>query len=224
MINRTHYLFVLVMIHCNFFLITTAFPKSKYQINRVRSLHVRVNDSINPQGKFNWNRSQLFWGNLLKLTSKNDVDSFLFGDNEYGITNLKEINLSGLRSGEYESKDTRYTKTKTYALRFGYNGIKFYGYQSQRNVSIQAVEDVIHKVIKKTTVAAGRTDKGVSSLSQIISFSTPIENFDKTIIEEFKNEKVCQDGDLVIYDCVRVPRKFNGNYYYYYTIQYYHYY
>ena len=218
MIRCICYFFVLVMVPCNLSLIT-AFSKSKsYLINKVRSLHVSVNDSINPQGKFNWNRSQLFWGNLLKLTSNqialNGDDSFLFGDQEYGTTNLREINLSGFKSGEYESKDTRYTKTRTYALRFGYNGIKFYGYQSQRNVSIQAVEDIIHKVIKKTTVAAGRTDKGVSSLSQIVSFSSPVDDFDKTIIEDFKKEKECQDGDLVIYDCVRVPRKFNGNYTY----------
>ena len=108
------------------------------------------------------------------------------------------------------SYNYRYSKTKTYAMRFGYNGIKFSGYQSQRNSSALTVEDIIHKVIQKTAVVAGRTDKGVSALSQIVSFSTPIEDFPELIRKKFMEEKVCQENDLVVYDCVRVPRKFNG--------------
>ena len=36
----------------------------------------------------------------------------------------------------------------------------FHGYQSQRNLSIHTVEDILFKVIKKAVVAAGRTDRG----------------------------------------------------------------
>jgi hypothetical protein len=188
------------------------FPKLKSFVLS-NKLHVSANDSINPQGKFNWNRSSLFWKSILRdatLDKSNKSLSFIVGDNKFGVTNLNEINQSGFISGEYTSKDSRYTKTKTYALRFGYNGDKFLGYQSQRNISAITVEDIIHKVIKKTTVAAGRTDKGVSAISQIVSFSSPIDNFQDAVMKEFNNEKYCQEGDLVVYDCVRVPRKFNG--------------
>ena len=84
---------------------------------------VNINASINPQGKFNWVKSQQFWRNILKLASTvNSSDltianHFLFGDNQYGITRLKDINQAGCRSGEFESKDSRYTKTKTYVIR-----------------------------------------------------------------------------------------------------------
>lgn len=185
---------------------------------------IDFNQSFNPQGKFNWLRSQEFWKTLLKtsnaqseLANEGNSDKhgvfpyFIAGDAKYGTSNLIDLHNAGHISGEYKSKDTRYSKTKTYALRFGYNGIKFHGYQSQKNISALTVEDVIHKVIQKTVIVAGRTDKGVSALSQVVSFSTPAENFPELIRIRFLQEKVCQDNDLVVYDCVRVPRKFNGN-------------
>ncbi|MGC8912602.1 MAG: tRNA pseudouridine(38-40) synthase TruA [Thermoplasmata archaeon] len=72
------------------------------------------------------------------------------------------------------------------AVKFGYNGIAFHGYQRQKNV--RTVEGEIYKwLIEKGLMerksgfrSASRTDAGVSALGNVIAFNTP-ERTDKIL-------------------------------------------
>jgi tRNA U38,U39,U40 pseudouridine synthase TruA len=61
-------------------------------------------------------------------------------------------------------------------------------------------------------MAAGRTDKGVSALSQIISFYVNKDQLldEKTLLQQIKSHPAIQSGRLAIFDCQTVPRKFHA--------------
>ena len=59
-------------------------------------------------------------------------------------------------------------------------------------------------------MAAGRTDRGVSAISQIISFATFDDVTADDILREFNASLACRQGHLWAWDCQRVPRKFQA--------------
>lgn len=176
-----------------------------------------------------WERAEQFWREMVPITDvhalpafvrgttfmRNDID-FTTGsrygnsDDEYGVTDLRPLYAAG-EKGEFFSADYRYCKRHTYAMRIGYVGTEFYGYQMQNGSNVTTVEGDIRDVIGKSGYAAGRTDRGVSALSQIVGFVTDKVDFDiDAFISKVRNSEPCQSGRLAIYECVRVPKKFNA--------------
>ena len=129
------------------------------------------------------------------------LPEFVLGDHEFGVTDLSVIYTAGY--GEFNSNDPRSNiiyvlpfiefsivqvwsfllrltsfnirfKRKTFALRIGYDGTKYNGYQIQKGVvgTKTTVEEDIEASLGRKVVAAGRTDKDVSAVSQIVSFTT----------------------------------------------------
>lgn len=153
----------------------------------------------------NWTLVDHIWKHCMKL-SRDDLPLPLRGDEQYGITNLETIADCG--KAEFESKHDKFKRT-TLAFCIGYVGSEYSGYQQQRGQDVLTVEDDLEMAVQRKSVAAGRTDKGVSALSQITSYNT----FDEVNVEEVmaaaRASPPCQAGRLAIYQCVRVPRKFH---------------
>lgn len=86
------------------------------------------------------------------------------GDPPYSVTNLTPIHGVGLQ--EYRSSDPRYRR-KTWAMRIGYLGSQYHGYQKQHSsgeATVPTVEDDLQQALGHTIVAAGRTDRFVSAV------------------------------------------------------------
>lgn len=164
----------------------------------------------------NWYYCESIWSKIIKhnsTISSANVPDYIEGytyDSPYGVSKLSEINQVGQRS-EFISKNHKYLCRQTFALRIGYDGQQYYGYQRQKNFNGLTVEEDILKIMKLPTTGAGRTDRGVSAISQIINFNTNNMNLTSNdIYEKFRQSKPCLDGRLTIYDCYRVPKKFHS--------------
>lgn len=99
----------------------------------------------------NFDRIKAFWCNLMFKTS---LPQFIIGNNfnSYGITDLKSIHDSGLI--EFNSNDPRY-KRQTFAIRIGYDGSSYNGYQRQKGDSVVKfvyTVAMIDRVICSTTI------------------------------------------------------------------------
>ncbi len=159
-----------------------------------------------------WRIVENYWSSIISSDSPlpkfiNDPDNH---DDEYSrIVNLKKISEVGKLS-EFNNKDYRYTSRYTYAMRIGYNGLKYRGYQRQRGVDIQTVENDLSNILKVATYCAGRTDADVSAISQVVSFITSNVTITPDEIKD-KINNVYSDLDrrLKCYDVYRVPKSFN---------------
>jgi tRNA pseudouridine(38-40) synthase len=109
----------------------------------------------------------------------------------------------------------------------GYNGSKFHGFQQQRKPErsksklmdnereivpeLATVEGSIRRVIRFLCNCAGRTDKGVHATSQIVNFTTFKSDLTPSLILKMLHElPEHQNGDMHVYDCVRVPKSFHA--------------
>ena len=113
------------------------------------------------------------------------------------------------------------------ALKFAYDGSKFYGYARQPN--LRTVEGELIKVLIKNGIiedtkdsyfrSASRTDKKVSAFANVISFNT--NDSIKSILQELSNEF----EDIVVFGAKNVDFDFNPrhakyrNYCYYLNIK-----
>ena len=79
---------------------------------------------------------------------KNPSEILKFDILEVSFTNLSELYDAGMM-GEFLSKDERYSKRKTFAVRFAYLGTEYGGYQSQKNLTYPAiaVEDDLRRIL-----------------------------------------------------------------------------
>ena len=61
---------------------------------------------------------------------------------------MKSLFEAGL-AGEFKSKDLRYVRRKTFAVRFGYLGTEYRGYERQKELAPPwiTVEDDIRKIL-----------------------------------------------------------------------------
>ena len=86
---------------------------------------------------------------------------------------------------EYNSSDPRH-KRQTFAVRIGYNGIEYNGYQIQKGTEgVVTVEGDIFNILGQSTNAAGRTDSHVSAISQVISFHSYDNLTPQSILDKF---------------------------------------
>ena len=158
----------------------------------------------------NWSLASRFWKSIMN-TPPDRLPSYIKGDKLYGLSDMKAANEACQR-GEMRSKNSYFDHKKTYAITFGYDGTKFNGYQSQRNNdSTWAVEDSLKRAFKgHHLTVAGRTDRGVNAISQIVSFVSSIDNIDLLAMKNFSVDPSVINGDISIYNICRVPRKFNA--------------
>jgi hypothetical protein len=146
----------------------------------------------------NWKIVSDFWEAVLKDDSKSPP-AFIVGDSVYSVTDLQEIKRVG-EKGEFISKDNRYKYRKTYAMRIGYNGLYYQGFQKQNDNSIQTVERDLKQVLKGAIFSAGRTDKGVSAISQVINFvSTSDESDENEFLQILRTCSAAKAGEHDFY-------------------------
>lgn len=166
-----------------------------------------------------WARIVLFWGRLVKL---GDAPEWVVGGDDGRVLDLERVNSAGENSGEFASCDPKYIRRRTFALHVGYLGTEYNGYQKQGkgggSGDTRTVEDDLDSTLSsvlhgRSTNASGRTDKGVSALSQCVSFTS----FDGALTAEhimslINTSEPAIDGRLRCFDCRRVPRKFHSVY------------
>jgi len=186
--------------------------------NEDESAPSRVSHSMVLEDR-DWSLVSGFWISCMDIDDKKNLPSWVQGsldnnnnnnnnNNSYGITNIEEIHEIG--KDEYNSTDPRH-KRQTFAIRIGYNGCEYNGYQMQKgNNNINTVEGDIYNALGLSTNAAGRTDNNVSAISQIISFHSYENITPQDILKKLKDSDACKLKRLGAWDCYRVPRKFHA--------------
>lgn len=153
----------------------------------------------------NWKSVSNFWKDVVSLE---EMPSFIQGYDEFQISDLSALNSIG--QFEFQSGDPRF-KRQTFAVRIGYDGSQYSGYQMQKGIhGILTVEDDIEASLGRKVVAAGRTDKEVSAVSQIISFATFDDVSATDILNKLRDCEAVKSGRLAIFDCRRVPKRFHA--------------
>jgi tRNA U38,U39,U40 pseudouridine synthase TruA len=118
---------------------------------------------------------------------------------------------------------------ETYALRISYLGNAYYGYQLQNGKnhkdSLSVQEDLQEHVLRRKTFAAGRTDRYVSAISQVIYFHLYTEKDQLRHTEDsdiFKRARIanilhnaslslpCMNGKIKVNQCVQMPKPFHS--------------
>ena len=167
----------------------------------------------------NWSLVTEFWSTCITVDDRMRLPFWVLGsssssssssssvDFNYGITNIKEIHEIG--KDEYNSLDPRH-KRQTFAIRIGYNGCEYRGYQMQKGLNNNTVEGDIYNALGLSTNAAGRTDSNVSAISQVISFHSHDNLTPDDILQKLKDSDACKSKRLGAWDCYRVPRKFHA--------------
>ena len=95
----------------------------------------------------------------------------------------------------------------------GYVGTEYQGYQSQKGVDgVFTVEDDIKIALQGWNVyGAGRTDSGVSAISQVVCFhTTNMTITPMDVLTMMRQSGPCSSGRLAVYEVYRVPKKFNA--------------
>ena len=101
-----------------------------------------------------------------------------------------------------------------YALKFGYNGIGFFGFARQPNlksvegeiIKILTEEDIIEDIKKSFFRSASRTDKDVSSLGNVVSFNS---DSNKDQILSYLSDV---SEEIIFYGIKKVSDDFNPRY------------
>lgn len=164
-----------------------------------------------------WDIVNKFWQNIILMDPKT-WPQFIRGNSSqnYYINNLASLQEAG-EKGEFLSRDSRYSKRYTYAMQIGYVGSAYYGYQRQRvpkwnaSAEVLTVESELFHILKQACFCAGRTDRGVHAISQVVNFfaedtsKSPQDMMDLVAFSE-----ASFSGRLRAYNCVRVPKKFNA--------------
>jgi tRNA pseudouridine(38-40) synthase len=164
----------------------------------------------------NWKFCESYWSRTIKHSCY-ALPPFIEGDvvstyspTSYGVSNLSVIREAGMK-GEFISKNDRYQKRQTFALRIGYDGNQYHGYQKQTYCPGLTVEGDLTVALERNTIGAGRTDRGVSGISQVICFATQDMTVKaEDLISKFKESAPFKEGRLAVYDCQRVPKKFHS--------------
>jgi hypothetical protein len=164
----------------------------------------------------NWRFCNGYWSRIIQ-NSAHSLPAYVEGNkldangaDKYGVTDLEPLYQAGMK-GEYTSKNFRYQSKQTIALRIGYDGNQYFGYQMQKYCPGITVEGDLKLALGRNTIGAGRTDKGVSAVSQVICFATQdMDLSPKDYINKFKESEPFLSGRLAVYDCYRVPKKFHS--------------
>ncbi|RYH16213.1 hypothetical protein EON65_30475, partial [archaeon] len=155
-----------------------------------------------------WSWIESFWQRMVVTDS---LPPFLQGQPPYSVTDLLPIHKLG--SQEYASNDPRYRR-QTFALRISYLGSAYHGFQCQHAAGTQPTVPTVEQDLKdslgRSVVAAGRTDRAVSAISQVISFSTYDALSPTDFLLSLRAHPNFNQGKLSASQCVRVPRRFHA--------------
>eukprot|EP01034_Spumella_vulgaris_P027331 gene27331-34032_t len=111
---------------------------------------------------------------------------------------------------EYASSDPRF-KRQTFALRIGYDGSQYNGFQQQKGAEgVRTVQDDLLKALGRSSTAAGRTDKDVTAVSQIVHFTSYEGEKEEEVLRKCMESEGAKEGRLAIYECHRVPKRFHS--------------
>lgn len=161
-----------------------------------------------------WNDVHEFWSSC--ISDPSTIPDWLRGEEgkEYRFTQIDAIHNVAIETGEFNCSISKFSAKHTFALRIGYLGTRYNGYQRQKAglEGIQTVEDDIVNCLKYTSVAAGRTDKDVSALSQVVTFSTHDAITPEDIAERFRAAEPCCSGRMCLFEVLRVPRRMHSNF------------
>lgn len=163
-----------------------------------------------------WSLVRDYWSSC--ISSGNLLPSTLIKkDDDYNPVLMNDIHTAGYR--EYckgINGDRRIATSCNYAISFAYVGNYYKGYAYQP--SERTVEGDLKEALRKLTgkkhrlTVAGRTDKGVSALSQIVNFQTipNLKENDYLKALQSSSHEYIQEGSIAIHDVKRVPRRFNA--------------
>lgn len=126
---------------------------------------------------------------------------------------------------------------RNFAIRIGYVGTQYHGYQAQKKSDLRTVEKELKDILGLSLLSVlcyiiiiiiislvsslkcglgrvtvcGRTDRDVSAINQIVNFC-PVNTSitPQEVINAVRESSACKEGRLVVYDCVRAPQKFNS--------------
>jgi len=189
----------------------------KRQYRLALSSSLSSSSSSSSSGNRDWSKIVAFWQQVIK--NPRSMPAFVQGNEKYGMTNLQPVFQAGNRF-EFQSVDVRYTRISTYALSINYDGTKFFGYQSQRNSSARAVEDILYEAIGHRVIAAGRTDRNVSAIGQVVSFSSSKPNYAKIVLDQLRAHPAVVKGTYMESFFLDLVLRFLLNVYLFY-VQYY---
>lgn len=193
-----------------------------------KSRMIRMQYLVKPydwRAKRNWKPVEDYYEALMSRSlspSLTTMPRIIRGNEPYSITSIQELAAMGTSEhggGEFESKNERYSGArcrKTYAVLLGYKGTSYSGYQRQKeDLEKKSVEDDLRRCLKNiggagSLTVAGRTDKNVSAISQIVSFSSSTAESEDSILNQLRDSDAVQSNKMAIYDCKRVPRSFNA--------------
>jgi tRNA pseudouridine(38-40) synthase len=140
------------------------------------------------------------------LIAKKSFSPIFQGDEEYGITNLNQLEFN--REKEFDPKNTN-EKRKTFAFVLAYDGTKYSGFQFQKGQDVKTVEGDLEIAFGRKIMASGRTDKDVSALSQVVSLSTFEDLNEEELLSQIRSSEPFTENRLGVWQCVRVPRRFH---------------
>ena len=150
-----------------------------------------------------WESIGKFWGDLIRT---HQFPEIINGDEEFGLTKLAPYAFDRcLQAKKNDPKEKR----KSFAFVIGYDGNRYCGYQQQKGTDMTTVEDDLDKAFNRKLVASGRTDKSVSAISQVVTFSTYDDIVLEDIVDQVKSSEPFQSHRLTLLDFARVPRKFH---------------
>ena len=174
-----------------------------------------ISDVTRVYDDYDWDTVKSFWSSI--ISADRPLPDFIKGNTTFGIPNIQQLTEMGELSGEFSSNEPRFNDKKTYAIRIGYNGCYYeYGFQRQRvkypEIEVQTVELDIKEALGLNCqiTTAGRTDKYVSAVSQVVTIVTSVDVTPAEILRRGRESKAARSGRLVFYDCARAPRAFNA--------------
>jgi tRNA pseudouridine(38-40) synthase len=166
-----------------------------------------------------WDSMCTFW--KWCLNAQDSLPAFVHGhqdeeakgtEDSFGVTQFKMTQDSWVKQGLPLFEKHRYPDRVNFALRIGYSGNSYSGYQKQKaGIGIHTVEDdLLDALHGQKTNAAGRTDKDVSAVSQVINFHTREKVTPEDIMSRAKQSDAVKSGNITIFECYNMPRRFHA--------------
>ena len=147
-----------------------------------------------------WKSLPPFWFNVVADPLKSLPH--LAEDDKFGVTDLRPIRLEERRESNFN--------TRRFALRVGYVGTMFNGYESKTLSTHRSVEGDLKTAAGYAAYGAGRTGRYVSAISQVVTMSCQPTDIPEKLVEKMRQSEPVLSGRLAVYDCLRVPNSFSA--------------
>jgi hypothetical protein len=144
-----------------------------------------------------WDAVANFWYHNVRSPSP-----LITGDSKYGVTDVKTLEYNLDQRSSY----------RRFALRIGYVGTMYTGYQRSKFEvkSDVKVEHDLDTALGKQAFCQRMTKPNVSAISQVVTLPGTIKDSCETIVEKARNCLPVCVGRLAVYDCVSVITSFKA--------------